>query len=165
MLRMPADELPVDALTELGRATWAAIKLEDYAEGICSNIDPADPRGDRRMVSTKFGDARKVLSTWPGSALRDEATAWLERARLALERRNAALHATPMVWVGPDRAAAGRLFLGEMPRKDGPYAERPLTVESMAELRSVLEAASGGWRELTIATGAAARSRRESGAI
>jgi hypothetical protein len=110
---MAADELPVDVLTELGRVTWAAIKLGDYAEGICSGIDPHNPRNDKRMVSTKISEAKSVLAKWPESAVRDEACAWLERARLALERRNAALHATPMVWIGSDPATSGTLFLGD----------------------------------------------------
>ena len=44
-------DLPVDVLTELGRVTWAAIKLEDYTEGLCSLIEPTNPRTDRRQVS------------------------------------------------------------------------------------------------------------------
>jgi hypothetical protein len=38
-----------------------------------------------------------------------------------------------------------------MPRKGRPYCERPLTVESLSELRSVLENAADGWRDLVIA--------------
>ncbi len=167
MLGMPAaDELPVDVLTELGRVTWAAIKLEDYAKGICSAIDPRNPRIDRRQLSARIGDAKKVLEEWPERALAAEATGWLERARLAMERRNAMLHATPMVRIDLDRrkrqllavlahaqrlrlrqrGRERRLFLGEMPRTDRPYTERPLTVESLAELRSVIDGAADGWR-------------------
>lgn len=143
----------MEVLAELGRVTWVTIKLEDYAEGICSFIDPANPRTDRRQMGAKIRASKRVLATWPDRALADEATEWLERARLAMERRNAALHATPMAWIGPGRAK--QLFLGEMPRTDRPYTERPLTVESLAELRSVLEGAAAGWRDLTIAIGTA----------
>jgi hypothetical protein len=156
MLDMPGDELPVEVLTELGRVTWAAIKLEDYTEYICSNIDPVSVlTDDRRQVSAKIKDAKKALATWPDAdaALRDEATAWLERARVALERRNAALHATPVMGIAPDFTITGQMFLGEMPRKNRPYTQRPLTVESLAELRSVLENAAAGWADLGIATG------------
>jgi len=148
---MPADELPEDVLTELGRVTWAAIKLEDYTAGLCWLVDPANPRTDRRQIGEKIKDAKKAVAAWQDPSPRAEMTAWLERARQALERRNAALHATPMVWI--ERGRDRRLFLGEMPRKGTPYVERPLTVESLSELRSVLEAASAGWREMAIAEG------------
>ncbi len=150
MPHMPSDELPIDVLTELGRVTWAAIKLEDYIEGICSTIDPHNPRDDRRQIGAKIKDAKRVLANWTEPAIQDETTAWLERARLAIERRNAVLHATPMVWVRPG-GISEELFLGEMPRGTTPYTERPLTVESLAELRSVLDGGSAGWRELTLA--------------
>jgi hypothetical protein len=83
--------------------------------------------------------------------VRDEAIVWLERARQAIERRNAALHATPIVWIGLDQG--GQLRLGEMPRKGNPYVERPLTVESLSELRSVLEYAADGWVDLAVKMG------------
>ena len=56
----------------------------------------------------------------------------------------------PIVWVGRERAE-NRLGLGEMPRNGRPYVERPLTVESLSEFRSILESAAGGWRDLVIA--------------
>src|SRR5262249_43753365 len=99
---MPVDDLPIDVLTELGRVTWAAIKLEDYDENLCSFIDPANPRTDKRQVSQKIRDAQKVLTGRAASATRDEARTWLERARQAIEQRNAALHATPVVGLGPN---------------------------------------------------------------
>jgi hypothetical protein len=148
-----SDELSVDVFTELGRVTWAAIKLEDYVEDVCLHIEPVNPRTDKRQVSTKIKDAQRVLAARPRSATRDKAAEWLERGRQAIERRNAALHATPIVWVGPERVA-DRLGLGEMPRKGRPYFERPLTVESLSELRSVLENAADGWRDLVVASGA-----------
>ncbi len=143
------DELPAKVLTELGRVTWAAIKLEDYTESLCSFIEPANPRTDKRQVSRKINDAKRVLTGWPTSETRDEATAWLERASLAIEDRNAALHATPVVWMGG--SDHGKLFLGEMPRANRLYNERPLTVESLSALRSVLENAASGWRDIVIA--------------
>lgn len=48
------DELSVDVFSELRRVTSAAIKLEDYVEGLCSHIDPANPRTDKRQVGTKI---------------------------------------------------------------------------------------------------------------
>ena len=152
---MPVDDLPIDVLTELGRVTWAAIKLEDYAESMCSFIEPANPRTDRRQVGRKIKDAQKVLASRAASATRDEAKMWLERARQAIEQRNAVLHATPLVRIEPRRQGEPRRFLlGEMPRAGRSYFERQLTVESLAELRSVLESAADGWRDLVIAVGA-----------
>jgi hypothetical protein len=145
-----ADELPVDVLTELGRVTWAAIKLEDYAEGVCSHVDPSNPRTDKRQIGQKIKDAKKVLAGRAPCAARDQAVAWLDRAREAIERRNAALHATPVVRIGQGRPDEWPLLLGEMPRKDRPYFERPLTVESLSELRSVLEAAADGWQDVVL---------------
>jgi hypothetical protein len=155
------DDLPVDVLTELGRVTWAAIKLEDYTEGLCSTIDPANPREDRRQVSRKIKDAKRVLEGWPTSRVRDDAMAWLERAINAIEQRNAALHATPVVLLRD--GAEHQLFLGEMPRASRPYNERPLTVESLSGLRSVLENACSGWVDITVAAGAESRRQRDSG--
>ena len=60
------------------------------------------------------------------------------------------MRATRIVWVGR-KHAEDRLGLGEMPRKGRPYFERPLTVESLSELRSVLVNAADGWRDLVIA--------------
>jgi hypothetical protein len=148
------DELPVDVLTELGRVTWAVIKLEDYAEDLCRKIEPVDLRkADKRPVSQKIKAAKDALSSRTPSATRDSALAWLECARQAMERRNAALHATPITWIGREPGAR-QLGLGKMPRDGSPYAELPLTVESLSELRSVLEAAAGGWADLAIALAA-----------
>src|SRR5262249_5998176 len=117
---MSVDELPIEVLTELGRVTWAAIKLEDYAESMCSFIEPANPRTDRRQVGQKIKDAQKVLTSKAPSVTRDEAMAWLKRARQALDQRNAALHATPLVSL-VRRGEQQRFALGEMPRKGRTY--------------------------------------------
>ena len=154
------DELPVHVFTELGRVTWVRRSSSRTTSRTCARI--SNPRTDKRQVSTKIRDAQKVLAARAPSATRDEAAAWLEHARQAIERRNAALHATPIVWVGRERAE-DRLGLGEMPRKGRPYFERPLTVESLGELRSVLKDAADGWRDLVIALGTESRSSAQTG--
>lgn len=82
--------------------------------------------------------AWRVLAGWLSSAVGDGAVAWLERASYAIEQRNAALHATPVVQLGRPRATEKRLFPGEMPGAYRPYNGRPLTVERSA-LRLMLE--------------------------
>ena len=67
-------------------------------------------------------------------------------------QRRLARHAHRLGW--RRERAEDRLGLGEMPRKGRPYYEWPLTVESLSELRSVLENAADGWRDLVIALGA-----------
>lgn len=145
------DDLPEAVFAELGRVTWAAIKLEDYTEDVCERIDPRwDPgHADMRQLGRRVKDATRALAARPPSAARDTAAAWLRRASKAIDRRNAALHATPIVWTRNEQ-----LGLGEMPWGDRPYAERPLTVDSLSELRSTLEDAASGWRDLVLALAA-----------
>jgi hypothetical protein len=103
-------------------------------------------------VSKKIKDAQQVLTGKAAFTTRDKAQAWLEFARQALEQRNAALHATPVVAFKPRRhGELQRFSLGEMPRTGRPYFERPLTVEALSELRAVLESAADGWRDLVSA--------------
>jgi hypothetical protein len=153
------DDLPVDVLTELGRVTWAAIVLDDSAKWLCSSIQPVHPRTDRRPMSERISDALGALKDWPDSPGRDQARAWLIRARQALETRKGLLHATPLVWVGelPDGQSV-RQLLGEMPHKRRPYYERPMSVEALSEVRDLLVEAKAGWRDVMLGT-AEARAR------
>ena len=132
------DDLGVDMFAELGRVTWAAIHLESFTNTMCSFIKPADPRTDRRILGQKIKDAQQALATWPATSARDDTAAWLARARDAIDRRNASLHAVPLTWFGPD--GPPRPMLGEMPRGTRPYVERPLTAATLAGLRAVLTA-------------------------
>jgi len=117
-----------------------------------SHIDPRDPLADdRRPISKRIREAKQALARRAASEMRDKATAWLDRASVAIERRNAALHATPIVWIDDERRCA--FGLGELRRADRPYFGRPLTVESMSELRSVLDKAAEGWNDLVVAFG------------
>jgi hypothetical protein len=36
------EELPIEVFTELGRVTWAAIKLEDYTKSMCATINRSE---------------------------------------------------------------------------------------------------------------------------
>lgn len=154
------DDLPHGVFTELGRVTWAAILLEDYAEGLCSIIQPANPRTDGRPVGQKIREAHRVLADWPASSQTRSATdAWLERARAAIERRNAAMHATPVVLSRRGHPDHGQQYIDEMPRGDRPYRQLPLMIEALSELRSVLTDARSGWRDLAVAVHAEGRWR------
>jgi hypothetical protein len=145
------DELPEDVLTELGRVTWAFIVLEDAVKWLCSSIAPHDPR-NRPQLRPMMNQARTALSGWPQSQARRDAYAWIDRADRAMDARNATLHATPLTWVGPTGPTEpARMLLGEMPRGNRrPYYERPLTVESLSELRTLLVEAMTGWRDLIL---------------
>jgi hypothetical protein len=52
----------MDTQSRRALVTSAAIKLEDYVEGLCSHIDPANPRADKRQVGTKIRGAQRVLA-------------------------------------------------------------------------------------------------------
>jgi hypothetical protein len=148
------DELSESVFTELGRVTWAVIKLEDYLQNVSWLITPSDPSTDRRPISEKIKASLVVLDTWGPSVVRDHAQDWLRQGLKAIGERNAALHGTPLTWVGPDfRDAPPRMLLGVMPRGGRPYSERPLTASSLAELRTVLVDAAAGWRDLVIEIG------------
>jgi hypothetical protein len=102
-------------------------------------------------------DAEKALTGQAPSTARDKATVWLDRASHAIEQRNATLHAVPVVRFEAGRLGAQEQFLGEMPRKGRAYYERPLTVESLNELRTRLEEAAAGWKDVLLALAMAAR--------
>ncbi len=146
-----SDDLPVDVLAALGRVTWNAIVLEDSVGWLCSSIQPVDPQTDNRVITKKIDEALGALKDWPDSPGRDQARAWLQRARQVLDARNVLLHARPVVWVGqmPDGVSV-RQMLGEKPR-NGRYSERPMNVEALSEVADLLAGAKAGWREVLLA--------------
>ncbi|HEV7973823.1 hypothetical protein [Amycolatopsis sp.] len=151
---MAPDELPLDVLTELGRVTWAVIKLEDYAEDICARVLGNSRFDSTKPVRRKIEAALTDLAGRPASDLRDAATRWLTTVDRALTQRNEALHARPLVWVEMDPAKRhdpAQHRLGVMPRGGRSYSELPLTVESLGVLRQELVAAVTGWRDLVLA--------------
>jgi len=147
---MEADELPVEVFTELGRVTWAAIRLEDYTESVCQCVDPHNPRTDHRQIGRKVKEATATLHTWPPSRPRDDALAWLARATAALDRRNAILHATPVVLLGAPGSQPTQM-LGAMPRKGSAYTQHPLTADHLGGLEATLRGATQGWMDVQLA--------------
>ncbi len=118
--------------------------LEDYAESMCDVVEPTDPRTERRQITSRITDALRLLRTWPVSEARDRGVAWLENARSAIDRRNAILHAVPLVDVRDPTVQ----YLGQMPRKGAGYMEHPLTPEHLASLTGVLQGARRNWRDV-----------------
>ena len=97
---------------------------DELVAALADQVDdqlPQPRRGIHIDLALHVDDAQRVLAARTRSATRDEAAEWLEHARQAIERRNAALHAAPIVWVGRERAE-DRLGLGEMPRKGRPIS-------------------------------------------
>lgn len=157
---LPLDDLGDEVFAELGRVTWAAVHLEDFTTTMCAFIRPTDPRTDRRILGQKIKDAQQVLDTWPTTPARDNTKVWLERARNAIDKRNASLHAAPLTWFAPD--GRPRHALGDTPRGDRSYAERPMTVESLGELRQELTEPLRDWRPVLLAASAEAKRLRNS---
>ena len=141
--------LPDDVLVELGKLTWAAIRLEDLADSLCNAVRHANPREDRRGIGQKIKDARRDLKTWEEAPEVVQVDSWLARAGQALERRNAILHSVPLRVFDRDGGDIG-FALGEMPRGDHSYFERHVTVEALQEVRNELEHAQQGWRNTVL---------------
>lgn len=141
--------MPDNVLIELGRLTWAAILLEDLTDSLCSCIHYANPREDRRSIGQKIKGARRDLRTWRETLDVEHIDSWLLRAAQALERRNALLHAVPMVVFDPEGRSIGHA-LGEMPRAGSEYFERHLTVAGVRQVHDELHAAQQDWRETVL---------------
>ncbi len=87
---------PEDAvLLELGRMTWAAIKLEDVIPTMRRAIGPEPDRLSRAPASEWIKDALRCLARWPESETREAAIQWLNAAECALKERNRILHSVP----------------------------------------------------------------------
>jgi hypothetical protein len=145
-----SDDLADDVLIELGRVTWAAINLEDAAKWLSLSILRNDRRERPRFIRELIHRAQENLSGWPQSRARRDAFAWLKRAERAIDARNAVLHATPLTWFSTDSEESSIQLLGEPRAKNRPYHERPLTAESLSELRHQLVEARTGWRDVVL---------------
>lgn len=146
------DDLPDDVLAELGRIALASIDLDDCIDSLCSEIEPSNPRDDRRSVAQKMADARKVLRGYGDTAQVRLITAWLDKARHALTTRNAVLHSTPLVhldfdWTKPHAQRIIGHSLAEYPRLDRPYTVRALTVDGLHPVLVELSEVEARWRE------------------
>ncbi len=87
------ETLPDDTLIELGRLTWATIKLEACCDEILSLIEwSVSPKSALRPTSQRIQDAIEVLEGWPVERAQDAAIAWLFGVREALDRRQTILH-------------------------------------------------------------------------
>jgi hypothetical protein len=141
------------AILELGRLTWAAIKLEDvvYHMGDALGLDSAQMM--RAPVSQCVNDTLKVLDSWPESEIRDNARTWFNAARDALNDRNSVLHVIPGVWVtiADDHSVTPRGPVIEYLGRRGGYRRHSMTAEGLRPVRRRLEEARAGWAEIFLA--------------
>lgn len=87
---MPRDGITDDQLLALGRFTWAAMKLEAWADRICEYL--LDGSTSTGMIASHVDRVKKAL---PRPAAADaRAIAWLDEVLEVLDRRNAVLHGT-----------------------------------------------------------------------
>jgi hypothetical protein len=142
-----------DVLIELGRLTIAAVCLEDAVYGVCRSIRPRHGPSDDWPISSRINEASEDLESCPPSTARAGALAWLAAARDALERRNAVMHAVPVVVMSIPGTTplmdAPEQWLSHVPRKkDAPVVHIRLTVEGLQPLRLDLERARTGWIDI-----------------
>jgi hypothetical protein len=76
----------------------------------------------------------------------------LARADRAIKHRNTFLHPVPVVRIGPRGLYGGAAPGGASSQRRG-YSERPLTVESLSQLRADLEEAAAGWQDILLSLG------------
>lgn len=141
------EELPDDVLLELGRLTWAAIRLEDAVREVAWRLAPVEAGREAEQISQRINAAR---SAGPPESVRG----WLEAAGAALERRNTVLHGIPFQYGFPGRLMfpGTQLFPGahgqglhHIPRKAGQArTETEVTVEGLRPTREQLDQALGG---------------------
>jgi hypothetical protein len=143
-----------DVLLELGRLVWAGINLEDVAYPLCRSVRPRHGPFDDIPIGTRINEALAALQDRQSDALRDQAEAWLEEAKEALEERNGVLHGTPetFIWVddgeGSEEPPPPRLT--QFPRdRSRPPVHTDFTVEALGRIRGRLKAAREGWGDLS----------------
>lgn len=138
-------------LLELGRLVWEAITLEQDVYAICHLIDP---RGvstwGAEHASTRIRQARPALVELDDAALREVADRWLGKADEVLAHRNSILHAVPLTLsYSPRAGGTEQEWLAHFPRKpSGSSKMRPLTEESLRQLRASLQAVRAAGTEV-----------------
>ena len=145
--------LPDDVLLELGRLTWAAIKLEDVVYEVCKAVQP---RGsvvyDDTPIGTRIDQALSDLGSRPEDDLRRATHAWLTAAKTSLVERNSVLHSVPVTFepLSPDITPGNQdPMLAHFPKKRHlPAIHTSLTVEGLRPIRAHLENARLGWIDL-----------------
>lgn len=141
------DLISESVFAELGRLTYAAIKLEDVTRAAVRWIDPAlDNLSVRRLIER----AQQILATWPQSEDRDFCDQWLENSSNALLRRNEVIHSTPAIYVELIDAEGGMNEVGPIlehnPRfRDQSAGRTWLTVDDLAPVTAQLRTARAGW--------------------
>lgn len=141
------DQISESVFAELGRMTYAAIKLEDATRAAVHYVAPGL---DSLSVGRLIEMAHKALEEWPESADRDFCHQWLENSRNALRRRNEVLHSTPAIFVELIDATGEMNEVGPIlehnPRfRDQSAGRTWLTVDDLAPVTAQLKTARAGW--------------------
>lgn len=101
------EELPEATLVELGRLTYATVKLEARCNEVLSLVEWSTgvERPGWRPTSQRIREAVAVLETWAPQWSQASAIEWLAGARDALDRRQTVLHGdlvTPVTLPGAE---------------------------------------------------------------
>jgi hypothetical protein len=146
------DVLSADVLLELGRLTFAVLRLEDTAQFMAGVLDDRARREpDKRPIGTKITEALEHLASSASTPGLELANAWLEGAQSALTLRNQTLHAGVMFWAPlPGTPSTSPPMLIYTDRDTGEtVSTTDLTVEALCEVTSEIDGAERGWREVT----------------
>jgi len=141
------DQISQSVFAELGRLTYAAIRLEDVTRAAVRWIDPKlDSLSVRRLIET----AQKIVETWPQSEDRDFCDQWLEGSSNALLRRNEVIHSIPAIYVELIDAEGGMNEVGPVLEHNPRFQHQTpgrtrLTVEDLAPVTAQLRTARAGW--------------------
>lgn len=142
------------ALLELGRLTWAAMKLEDAAYEVRRAVSTATPSASA-PASEWITDGLRILDSWHASPAREDGQAWFTDARDALNDRNAVLHTVPgfLVTLSPDCGVEQQgPVLQHVPRRNKASVRTiALTPESLRVIRDRLEAVYESWTTVILA--------------
>jgi hypothetical protein len=152
-MTLPRGDSLTDAeLRELGRVTWAAIRLEDVARSVCSFI-LGWPVSLRDPIGTQVDKSLARLDPVSIDPKIAEIAAWLRRAKSALKERNGLLHGIPVGVLGEVDGEPGELpgtYLQHIPRKGRLPAPIKIDAQTLSGLADRLEAAYPGWAEASM---------------
>jgi hypothetical protein len=140
-----------DLLRELGLITWESITLEDHVYQVAGHLT-VDP--DRDPVGTCIRKASLKLQQLQPDRDLDDAIAWFEAARVALEDRNALMHGLPKVAFR--RTPEGTLYpdgveaIEDLGRENRIGRVTALEIGALRKISSRLANVNARWQAVTI---------------